>query len=107
MICCGVNSTAGCVTSDARDSEEGSSSRDTTARVEAAWERSASVGRLNTDRISSSAIAVDGLLLEPENKRLRPTACGDGDGLRLSFEDKSQPSNVALEAGTEGALRRD
>lgn len=72
MICCGVNSAAGYTIPDASGSEEGSSSRDTTALGDAKWERPASVGRLNTERKSSSVIAVDGFL-EPENIRFRTT----------------------------------
>lgn len=73
MMCCGVNSAAGYAIFDASGSEEGSSSRDTTALGDTKWERPTSVGRLNTERKSSSVIAVDGFL-EPENMRFRTTA---------------------------------
>lgn len=72
MMCCGVNSVAGHAMPDASGSEEGSSSRDTTALGDIKWERPTSVGRLNTERKSSSVIAVDGFL-EPENIRFRTT----------------------------------
>lgn len=72
MIYCGVNSAAGYTISNASDSEEGSSSKDTTVLGETKWERPASVGRLNTERKSSSVIAVDDFL-EPEKIRFRTT----------------------------------
>lgn len=72
MMCCGVNSAAGDAMPDESGSEEGSSSRDTTALGDIKWERPTSVGRLNTERKSSSVIAVDGFL-DPENIRFRTT----------------------------------
>jgi hypothetical protein len=70
IIYCGIKSAAGYTIPDASDSEEGSSSIDTTVLGDAKWERPASVGRLNTERKSSSVIAVEGFL-EPENIRFR------------------------------------